>query len=408
MCKKTIFLHIGSHKTATTTIQFNVNNQRDRLLTYGYLYPESCVVGEGGHHNIAWQLRDARRYSPAYSTIEDLLTEIENTVASKIIISSEELLRITHAQTQHLARYLEPYNVKIIVYLRRQDLFLQSQWVQLLKMGWKLPDFETWIADKMYPWPHLLDYKVSLGEWAQIFGPEHIVVRPFESSQLDSDIVTDFLRICGVDCSYQQQPTQSVNITPGYKTIAFVQLLTASLPDLAGKLRSEIYVPQVVVTILAHAKENGWNNNNVNVLTEELHEQIMQPYRESNRQVAQTYLSQDELFIETYQAEAGPLSGVETISIEELFAVFGKVLYPLMDMDAVFQFKQANSELRQRNQQLEQESLALTLKNQELNSHNQQIETQLDRMQSTKGWKFLVWYWRLKQRLIGQQDTTQG
>ena len=57
LTEKTIYLHIGIHKTGTTAIQYNLLQNRDWLAQQGYLYPKSCFRLQG-HHYLVTHLKN--------------------------------------------------------------------------------------------------------------------------------------------------------------------------------------------------------------------------------------------------------------------------------------------------------------------------------------------------------------
>src|SRR5258706_13501853 len=55
MAKRVCYIHIGPHKTGTTSIQWFLKENRAELLKHGYLVPESGSI-HGGHHQLVRQL----------------------------------------------------------------------------------------------------------------------------------------------------------------------------------------------------------------------------------------------------------------------------------------------------------------------------------------------------------------
>jgi len=54
---KTLFVHIGTHKTGTTSIQNFLRNHATSLNECGVFVPKSGTLDENsGHHNIAWEM----------------------------------------------------------------------------------------------------------------------------------------------------------------------------------------------------------------------------------------------------------------------------------------------------------------------------------------------------------------
>src|ERR1044072_876913 len=85
------FLHLGTHKTGTTSLQALLNESYLKLRELGYLYPRAGRPPEVpfGHHNIAWEISGDRGFRAENGGIEDLLAEIKG-VPHDVIISSED------------------------------------------------------------------------------------------------------------------------------------------------------------------------------------------------------------------------------------------------------------------------------------------------------------------------------
>jgi hypothetical protein len=136
------FLHIGTHKTGTTSIQHVLSRSGSALAEKGYFYPRSGRLEElPGHHNLAWEISGDRRFRQNAGTSDDLIREVKDESAD-IILSSEDF----GASLDHEARFsafislLESsgFRVTIIVYLRNQIDFLPRVYLTLLHAGWDL------------------------------------------------------------------------------------------------------------------------------------------------------------------------------------------------------------------------------------------------------------------------------
>ena len=60
----TVYVHIGLHKTGTTTLQHFLNDNEKELLTKDVLYPNAGKpkkVFDYAHHNLAWQINRDKR-----------------------------------------------------------------------------------------------------------------------------------------------------------------------------------------------------------------------------------------------------------------------------------------------------------------------------------------------------------
>ena len=59
--RKLLLLHVGTHKTATTSLQAALVASSGELASDGTLYPETGRI-HFGHHNIAWGLIGDERF----------------------------------------------------------------------------------------------------------------------------------------------------------------------------------------------------------------------------------------------------------------------------------------------------------------------------------------------------------
>lgn len=142
-----IFLHIGPPKTGTTTIQRFLNINKKKLENKGILYPKSGIKNSG-QHNLAWELLDYYEYDKKYGTWSDLFNEIDKN--EKIVISSEFFSLLDENGIEKLYRKLRHYEVKIILYLRRQDRLYNSTYVEEIKSGKALCSFKDFILSEYY------------------------------------------------------------------------------------------------------------------------------------------------------------------------------------------------------------------------------------------------------------------
>ena len=85
---KTIIIHIGPHKTGTTTLQNALYINREFLLSNDIFIP--CAgrrnIKSAAHHNLAWELLKDSAYRPEYGNWENLIREVESCQQKTIII----------------------------------------------------------------------------------------------------------------------------------------------------------------------------------------------------------------------------------------------------------------------------------------------------------------------------------
>jgi hypothetical protein len=193
--RKKIIVHIGTHKTGSTSIQNALRRQERMLRKCGILVPLSGTLGRlSGHHNIAWEMRRDPLFTPGCGGVDDLILELGAARESVAVISSEDF--------EYLVKYpkeLGMFNEKIVnagydplylVFFRDPSAYLESLFHQLKKdkveepFEWFLNEYNT----KGYilvhgDWYYDLDAGRFAKEWRDIVGPNVLVVNYDEVSK---------------------------------------------------------------------------------------------------------------------------------------------------------------------------------------------------------------------------------
>ena len=160
---KTLYLHIGTPKTGTSTIQYFCHLNYDLLLQKGLCYPDLGFRFPGiGQNRNAYFLshkifddKKNRRLEEEAGERETGLQKLEKLFArqDKIILSDEHLWNEKEIDGERLHYIRErmakcDVTVKVIVYLRKQDQVIQSYWAQQVKEGMQLSFSEYIEKDK--------------------------------------------------------------------------------------------------------------------------------------------------------------------------------------------------------------------------------------------------------------------
>ena len=210
---QTLYLHIGLHKTASTTIQRCLNHNQQIFKQVGYSIPQADRP-LANWHNIAWGFLNRHRYAPRNGTLDDLIHEMNASGFSKFIVSSEEFDLLVPEQISLIRDKTAHMLVKIIVFLRRQDQWLQSAWATHVKRGLTQQDFHGWHKQRLEAeWR--LHYYEFLQKWSDIFGRENIIVVPLETGFLkDRHVFIHFLEACDIHTSHDWAIIEARNISP--------------------------------------------------------------------------------------------------------------------------------------------------------------------------------------------------
>ena len=166
--RKPMVLHIGLGKTGTTVLQRFLSGNRQALQERGILYPEDGVV-DHAHHLFSPHVPEYMQDRWSFASVEEWAGELSTTEASTVLLSSELM---SSATADEIAPYCQALNnyfeLRVVVYLRRQDHMLASTYNQQVKSGrQKRPLAATWL--KRLP-AH--DYREKLREWERGVGRE--------------------------------------------------------------------------------------------------------------------------------------------------------------------------------------------------------------------------------------------
>ena len=173
------------------------------------------------------------------SCISDLKRDIYVSEKQNVIISSEHFDN---------ANFLDDFSaiyklfsslfetIKIIVYLRRQDLFLELTLYERIKKGETDQHIDDFLDKKT-----VKNYYCFIDLMSRVFGKSNIVVRPFERQQLSgNDVVVDFLNILGLKSDITVEKPGSLNTTPPAEFIELLRILYQKFPKPEDRWEREL------------------------------------------------------------------------------------------------------------------------------------------------------------------------
>jgi hypothetical protein len=139
-----LFIHIGDHKTGTTSIQAFLMRHAAELASSGIYVPTAGMItarsGHGGHHHLAWQLRGDKRWDQA-NGLDELVAELRHCRLPVGVISTEAFSELVGdpAGLKRLESSLreEGHTISWLMFLRRVDDFSESLYCQLTGQGFR-------------------------------------------------------------------------------------------------------------------------------------------------------------------------------------------------------------------------------------------------------------------------------
>ena len=202
-----LLLHIGTHKTATTSIQHFLTLNRNHLVSQGYFYPkndDSAYVFNFLASRIAFGkcgetttfLAGARKQAvennchtlvisgESFYAMTGFFIDIQKRGRTEDYWSSER--RLIEQVKECCASFSD---IRIACYLRPQDELASSLYNQLIKNTFGITsDYQTFLEQTR----DIYDYAAHLNLWADIFGRDKITLKNFHEAK--KDIISDFCR----------------------------------------------------------------------------------------------------------------------------------------------------------------------------------------------------------------------
>ncbi|WP_018125536.1 hypothetical protein [Desulfovibrio oxyclinae] len=211
--RQKFYIHIGMGKTGTSSIQTFFDVNRDAFKRRGVYYP---ITSRVNHAHLICN-NDFERISLKKQIFnwKKLIREGKKSSCEKVVISCEMLAHLPEqSDIFQIAELFAGEDVTIVCYIRRIDTLLQSQYVQGLKRGAYLYTPDEYVS--------LLKGRrmLTLDWWAEAFGDENVILKPFEKSALKGDLVEDFLDCLGEKLHPEYERIKSSNISPKGETLA--------------------------------------------------------------------------------------------------------------------------------------------------------------------------------------------
>ena len=220
-----LWLHIGTPKTGSSSIQSFLFDNRSELAKYG-LVPLIPGPRQASANRLASAIGGRAKFDAA-EVAAHCFECARREAPRDAILSSEEFYLNDPAK---IARTLAPYiaehdaKVHIVLYLRRQDLFIDSFYSHRRKTGryrGTLKDFILGFAARE------LNYVAMIDLWRAAFPQATLHLRRFERARFpDGDLINDFMQVIGhPDLAAKFDRSETMNSSPNRDVIALMDML---------------------------------------------------------------------------------------------------------------------------------------------------------------------------------------
>lgn len=329
---KTLFMHVGLPKTGSSAIQYFLAKNQKQLNRQGLLYPNffgeventlKVKIGSGNGHAISRVFRGAKTGTKGQN-LSSVFTNISKTLKrageNDVLISSEGLYKIESEKVVNRLKQIaknQNFEIKIIIYLRRQDLALASIHNQKVKRHYHTESLESW-AIEYYQNEERLHFFELLNRLSLQFGRENVIPKIFEKEQMvNNDLIHDFLSILGIEFS------EKFNLESGLKNPSLSSKSVNLMRDLNNLNPTKTFsnrfmdIEQLIQKNIGSLKEKE-------SLSYELSMEVLQYFEEQNTQVAKNYFGREDgkLFYSSPQ-ENKITEDNKNLTVEELSFIFG-------------------------------------------------------------------------------------
>ena len=189
----TRLLHIGPHKTGTTSLQNSIRANREEILRQGVYY--GAPEGRLASNRIARSLLRLPFKNPNevvdYREWEDQVARVRASSASRVIVSGEEFSFCEKREIQTLLNDLGRDRVHVAITVRPLAKVLPSQWQLDLRGSFTSSSFDEWLGWTLKPRgarriaqligvPHPFWFRHRhdqlAARWADAIGPDRVSV----------------------------------------------------------------------------------------------------------------------------------------------------------------------------------------------------------------------------------------
>ncbi|MCR5452017.1 MAG: hypothetical protein K6F00_05250 [Lachnospiraceae bacterium] len=238
-----LIVHLGTPKTGTTAIQFFLHDNAKRLMELNYDFPDvkEVFTEDRGFFNIdnnessyangnfIIDTLALSAYKEGRESFEELLKHVFPDIAEyyrtvipdnktdfdmfiayikerlskhNVIISSENLWTFSYDFLKKLKAEIEE-EIEVVVYLRRQDKYVESMWNEVIKLGVVSDTVQEYFDYMIYDEAdnHGIHYGRRLKQLIGIVGRENVKVRLYEKESFSKNggLCFDFLDAIGIN-----------------------------------------------------------------------------------------------------------------------------------------------------------------------------------------------------------------
>ncbi|WP_052781518.1 coiled-coil domain-containing protein [Campylobacter coli] len=221
----TAYVHIGTEKTGTTSIQEFLYINKSIIQKQNYFFAQS--MGIKNHWDLAF-LGYSLNKKDSYILNNSLwnfqaIKQHKKNIFSKIkdevkfnhkIIFSSELLQSRLTRKREIVKLYTFFkkigftNIKVICYIRDANEMLRSllseaiKWEEIdsFELKEEKEEYKLGYKKNLFHFHHICNHKQTLQWWGEVFGKENLIVRLFDKNEFyQGDLLKDFIHSIGLE-----------------------------------------------------------------------------------------------------------------------------------------------------------------------------------------------------------------
>jgi hypothetical protein len=254
-----LFLHVGFHKTGTTSLQDALNRNRKELLSQGLVYPKTRkfraqheFAWSAGQRGWGWKQFGGSQAGPGPAR---RMFSLIRSSKQDVVISSEFLSELTPDKIQRLVSSIGDKDLRVIITVRPVAKILPSAYQQEVKNGSKL-SYDRWLKRVLEPekenrnktrfWTRH-SHHIEIAKWAGVVGKERVTVIISDESRPEF-LTESFFKLIGADTSnFRESKKDVVNRS---MDVAEIELLRRLNEKFDRNLGWDEYVASIRSTIV--------------------------------------------------------------------------------------------------------------------------------------------------------------
>lgn len=221
----TAYVHIGTEKTGTTSIQEFLYINKSIIQKQNYFFAQS--IGIKNHWDLAF-LGYSLNKKDSYILNNSLwnfqaIKQHKKNIFSKIkdevkfnhkIIFSSELLQSRLTRKREIVKLYTFFkkigftNIKVICYIRDANEMLRSllseaiKWEEIdsFELKEEKEEYKLGYKKNLFHFHHICNHKQTLQWWGEVFGKENLIARLFDKNEFyQGDLLKDFIHSIGLE-----------------------------------------------------------------------------------------------------------------------------------------------------------------------------------------------------------------